>query len=389
MHAQPHPVAPHRRRKPTVKKEWMPWLVSGGAVLAVTTVMIVLLGIWLLLSGSSDNLPAGVTVAGLSIGGQSADYASAYLQQNIGNIPVTVRDGDRTWTVSLSNLGVGLDLPATLDSAQHAAAGTAVQPWYTIDLVQTQNALFYLSDQVNIPAVPGNPPKTGRAIDIPVVLDRLRVDVTGELADGVLDLTMIDVQPPPTTTSNGTYTGTTSTHVVEAGEELALIALQYNVSMQDIINLNNISDPNVLYVGQELTIPAAGQYTPTAAQAPPAPTTVGKSIVVSTGEQRIYAYENGQLVRSHLVSTGLPGTPTVLGDYKIYVKYTATDMSGPDYYLPQVPYTMYFYEGYGIHGTYWHNSFGRPMSHGCVNLPTSEAEWFFNWAEVGTPVRVI
>jgi len=95
------------------------------------------------------------------------------------------------------------------------------------------------------------------------------------------------------------------------------------------------------------------------------------------------------LVRSHLVSTGLPDTPTVLGDYKVYVKHVATDMRGPDYYLPQVPYTMYFYQGYGIHGTYWHNSFGRPMSHGCVNLPTSEAQWFFNWAEVGTPVRVI
>jgi lipoprotein-anchoring transpeptidase ErfK/SrfK len=79
----------------------------------------------------------------------------------------------------------------------------------------------------------------------------------------------------------------------------------------------------------------------------------------------------------------------VLGDYNIYVKYVADDMQGADYFLPQVPYTMYFYQGYGIHGTYWHNSFGRPMSHGCVNLPTPEAEWFFNWAEVGTLVRVI
>ena len=79
----------------------------------------------------------------------------------------------------------------------------------------------------------------------------------------------------------------------------------------------------------------------------------------------------------------------VLGDYNIYVKYEADDMRGPDYFLPQVPYTMYFYQGYGIHGTYWHNSFGRPMSHGCVNLPTPEAQWFFDFASVGTPVRVV
>ncbi|NWG18615.1 MAG: L,D-transpeptidase family protein [Chloroflexi bacterium] len=168
-----------------------------------------------------------------------------------------------------------------------------------------------------------------------------------------------------------------------------MIGKLYNVSVADIANLNGITNPDLLYVGQELIIPAAGVYEPTAADAPPAPTSVGKSIVVSTDSQRIFAYENGQLVRSRLVSTGLPDTPTVKGDYKVYVKYVADDMSGPDYFLPQVPYTMYFYQGYGIHGTYWHNNFGRPMSHGCVNLPVGDAEWFFNWAEVGTPVRVI
>ena len=89
-----------------------------------------------------------------------------------------------------------------------------------------------------------------------------------------------------------------------------------------------------------------------------------------------------------VVSTGLPATPTVQGDYNVYVKYAAQTMSGPGYYLPDVPWVMYFYSGYGIHGTYWHNNFGQPMSHGCVNLPTPEAEWFYNWAEVGTPVHV-
>ncbi|HEX2618994.1 MAG TPA: L,D-transpeptidase, partial [Phototrophicaceae bacterium] len=147
--------------------------------------------------------------------------------------------------------------------------------------------------------------------------------------------------------------------------------------------------PDLLYVGQVLTIPAAGVYEPTQEDAPPAPTNTGRSILVSTENQRIYAYEDGKLVHSQLASTGLPATPTVKGDYKILYKYVADDMSGPGYFLPQVPYTMYFYQGYAIHGTYWHNAFGRPMSHGCVNLPTDEAKWFFDWASVGTPVRVI
>jgi lipoprotein-anchoring transpeptidase ErfK/SrfK len=42
--------------------------------------------------------------------------------------------------------------------------------------------------------------------------------------------------------------------------------------------------------------------------------------------------------------------------------------------------------GYGLHGTYWHNNFGSPMSHGCVNLSVSDAAWFYDWAAVGTKV---
>ena len=50
--------------------------------------------------------------------------------------------------------------------------------------------------------------------------------------------------------------------------------------------------------------------------------------------------------------------------------------------------SLYFYGGYALHGTYWHANFGHPMSHGCVNLPTAEAEWLFHWADVGTMVNI-
>jgi lipoprotein-anchoring transpeptidase ErfK/SrfK len=102
----------------------------------------------------------------------------------------------------------------------------------------------------------------------------------------------------------------------------------------------------------------------------------------------LYAYEGDIIVASYLVSTGVPAFPTVLGQYHIYVKYEYTDMAGPGYYLPDVPYTMYFYRGYGIHGTYWHNNFGTPMSHGCVNMRTPDARWMFYWAPLGTLVNV-
>lgn len=111
-------------------------------------------------------------------------------------------------------------------------------------------------------------------------------------------------------------------------------------------------------------------------------------IDVDLTNQSVYAYEGDVMVNSFIVSTGTWLTPTVVGEYKIYVKYRSAKMSGPGYYLPNVPYIMYFYKGYGLHGTYWHNNFGTPMSHGCVNLRTDDAAWLYEWASVGTVVNV-
>jgi len=111
-------------------------------------------------------------------------------------------------------------------------------------------------------------------------------------------------------------------------------------------------------------------------------------IDVDLSQQRVYAYEGDVVVNSFVVSTGTWQTPTVTGSYKIWIKLRSTTMSGPGYYLTDVPYTMYFYKGYGLHGTYWHNNFGTPMSHGCVNLATPDAEWLYNFSSVGTVVNV-
>jgi lipoprotein-anchoring transpeptidase ErfK/SrfK len=111
-------------------------------------------------------------------------------------------------------------------------------------------------------------------------------------------------------------------------------------------------------------------------------------IDVDLSDQMTYAYEGDQVVASFLVSTGTWQHPTVTGQYHIYVKYEYADMAGPGYYLPNVPYVMYFYSGYGLHGTYWHSNFGTPMSHGCINLTIPDAEWLFYWADVGTLVNI-
>ena len=109
---------------------------------------------------------------------------------------------------------------------------------------------------------------------------------------------------------------------------------------------------------------------------------------VDLSAQTVFAMQGDQIMRSFLVSTGRWPTVTVTGVFRIYVMYPAADMSGDDYYLPKVPYVMYFHEGYGLHGTYWHNNFGTPMSHGCVNLRTTDAAWLYEYSKVGTIVSV-
>jgi lipoprotein-anchoring transpeptidase ErfK/SrfK len=139
--------------------------------------------------------------------------------------------------------------------------------------------------------------------------------------------------------------------------------------------------------------------TPTSEYVPLPTSSAPKPAVASSGNgtrwidvdltnQRVYAYEGDTVVNSFIVSTGTRLTPTVTGQFNVYVKYRSNKMSGPGYYLSDVPYIMYFYGSYGLHGTYWHNNFGTPMSHGCVNLRTDDAEWLFNWASIGTVVNV-
>ena len=122
-----------------------------------------------------------------------------------------------------------------------------------------------------------------------------------------------------------------------------------------------------------------------------------KEIVVSISAQTVWAYENGQLLQVSLVSTGtgeVPETVTPIGYHQILTKYDVQTMEGTisnEYYrVPDVPNVMYFDNlGNALHGAYWHNNFGAPMSHGCINLPLDVAAWMYAWAEIGTGVTVI
>jgi hypothetical protein len=122
-----------------------------------------------------------------------------------------------------------------------------------------------------------------------------------------------------------------------------------------------------------------------------------KEVVVSISQQTMWAYEDGELVITSLVSTGIgevPETETPIGHFTVLTKFESETMegtiSGEHYRVEDVPSVMYFdNNGNALHGTYWHSNFGAPMSHGCINLPLDVAAFLFSWTEIGTPVSVI
>jgi LysM repeat protein len=190
--------------------------------------------------------------------------------------------------------------------------------------------------------------------------------------------------------------GSTTVHVVQRGEYLAQIAWKYGTTASAIARANNLINPSLLYVGQRLVIPTGSTNPPasdTPGETPTSPATTGERwIDVNLSTQTLRAYEGGVVVYTALVSTGISRYPTPAGTFYIQRKYWYDDMTGGSraggdyYYLPNVPYCMYYYAGYSLHGTYWHSNFGTPMSHGCTNLSIPDAAWLFSWAPVGTRV---
>jgi LysM repeat protein len=193
-----------------------------------------------------------------------------------------------------------------------------------------------------------------------------------------------------TTTTSGSSSSSSSgsVHVVQRGENLYRIALRYGTTVQALALANNLPNTSLIYAGQRLVIPGGGSTSAAPSSSSVSAPTGGKWIDIKLVSQSLVAYEGQRAVYWATVSTGLARTPTVKGRFRIYSKYRSTTMSGPGYRYSNVPYVMFFYRGYSIHGCYWHNNFGSPMSHGCVNMKISDAQWVYNWAPVGTLVVV-
>lgn len=181
---------------------------------------------------------------------------------------------------------------------------------------------------------------------------------------------------------------------VKKGEYLSLIAQRFGVSTGSLVVANKIRNSNLIYPGQFLVIP---KQTKTVWQ----PKVVLASnqggaiwIRVDLSEQKLSLFQGNQIIFSALVSTGTWRYPTPQGTFMVWGKFRFDDMQGGSkqqgdyYYLPKVPHAVYFYQDYAIHGTYWHQNFGRRMSHGCINLSQKDASYVYQQVGIGTPVVI-
>ncbi len=117
-----------------------------------------------------------------------------------------------------------------------------------------------------------------------------------------------------------------------------------------------------------------------------------KHIIVDLAAQLVTAFEGEKLVFSQRCSSGARGTETPKGEFRTYHKGPSVHMTNQGdaleniYNLPGVPWCSFFTGmGHALHGTYWHNDYGRPRSHGCVNLPSEAAKFLYRWSRPEVP----
>lgn len=130
-------------------------------------------------------------------------------------------------------------------------------------------------------------------------------------------------------------------------------------------------------------------YEPTAP--PPLLAPNERWIDVDLDNQILVAYEGQLPVYATLVSSGIKDTPTTTGLYRIWLKQSEADMKNlkreDPYSVATVPWTQFFYveDDLALHTAYWHDGFGKPRSHGCVNLAPRDARWLYYWSDPQVP----
>ena len=182
-----------------------------------------------------------------------------------------------------------------------------------------------------------------------------------------------------------------TTYHVQAGDMLTSVAYKVEMPYWKIIEANPGIDSENLYVDTDLIIPSKNEMLPL-------PVVLDKRIVISIPSQHMWVYENGQVNREFVISTGIDDSPTMPGVYQVQSHEINAYASVWDLYMPHF---LGIYEGWpgfmnGIHGLpmlssgvrLWGSVLGRKASYGCIILDLDAAEWLYNWAEDGVVVEI-
>lgn len=179
----------------------------------------------------------------------------------------------------------------------------------------------------------------------------------------------------------------------------ALLSPQGTIHPSDLTGVYDGSKKTAMYDNKPIRFPAPVDLKTEQKMQVLGDSTQAKRIEVDLTRQRVYAYDENTKIYDFPISSGKWGrTPT--GRFHIWIKLRYALMTGGSsalgtyYYLPNVPFTMYFYneavsqtKGFSLHGTYWHNNFGHPMSHGCVNMRTEDVALLYYWAKPELPAN--
>lgn len=160
-------------------------------------------------------------------------------------------------------------------------------------------------------------------------------------------------------------------HIVKAGESLAIIAANYRISLNQLIAVNNISNPNIIYIGQQINIPSL-----------PNPDSIPYSIHISVSTKRLILKREGQVVREYPIAVGKIVTATPVGDFVIVNR--EPNPGGPF----GVMWLSLSKVHYGIHGTNNPASIGKAVSLGCIRMYNNDVLELASMVPNGTRVLI-
>jgi LysM repeat protein len=180
-------------------------------------------------------------------------------------------------------------------------------------------------------------------------------------------------------------------YTVQPGDTLLKIGWKVEMPYWRIIQANPGLDPDKLVTGQELIIPSKDDLLPL-------PVDLHKRIVLNISQQHLWAYQDGQLVSDHIISTGIDRSPTQPGVFQVQTHEKNAYASVWDLYMPNFLGIYEAWPGFmnGIHGLptlsngqrLWANILGRPASYGCIILDLNAAKWLYQWADNGVVVEI-